>query len=213
MKKYAAAILAAVLLLAPLQSVLVRAQEAAPDQKETVQAQEGYRPGDSPAQTGAVDAMSPALHGVILAILHQEAAVFDGTDPELGWEALYNMLSLYGQLDERSEYIGEDLVLPVETAADFAAAIVPSLSDLGAMPEELSDRMVYDPEIDSYLVTCGSDSLAQIQVEQQETRDGALHLSGALVYLVDGSELAQFQAVLAPRDNMFGYTVSQLEIG
>ena len=93
---------------------------------------------------------------------------------------------------------------------DFAAAITSGFDTLGEMPGALSDRLTYDPEIDSYLVTCGSDSLAQVQVRQQESRDGVLYLSGALVYLVDGSELAGFQAVLTPRDSMFGYTLSQL---
>ena len=92
------------------------------------------------------------------------------------------------------------------------SAVMPEISGLDGLPETLSDRMVYDPEIDSYLVTCGSDSLAQIQVEEQSYQDGALHLSGALVYLVDGSRLTGFRAVLTPRDNMFGYTLTRLEL-
>ena len=35
-------------------------------------------------------------------------------------------------------------------------------------------------------------------------------LTGSLSYLVDGSDLAQFQATLQPRDNMFGYTITSL---
>ena len=212
MKKYLLAVLAAFLLMAPLQGVLVQAQEAVPAQESAVEAQEGYRPGDSPAQSGAAESMTPAIHAVVLAMLHYDAAVFDGAQTEMSWEALYNMLSLYGQMDERSDYIGENLVLPAETVMDFAAAVMPEISGLDGLPETLSDRMVYDSEIDSYLVTCGSDSLAQIQVEEQSYQDGALHLSGALVYLVDGSRLTGFRAVLTPRDNMFGYTLTRLEL-
>lgn len=58
----------------------------------------------------------------------------------------------------------------------------------------------------------GSDSLAQIQVTQLENQNGTLNVTGALVYLVDGSDLAQFRAVLAPRDNMFGYTIAGMEL-
>ena len=212
MKKCVLAVVTALVLLAPFQGVLVRAQEADLVPEQAAAAQESYHPGDVPAQTGAADAMTPAIHGVLLAMLHQGAAVFDGSDPALGWEALYNMLSLYGQMDDRSDYIGEDLVLPVETVMDFAVAITSGFDTLGEMPAELSDRLTYDPEIDSYLVICGSDSLAQLQVRQQESRDGVLYLSGALVYLVDGSELAGFQAVLTPRDSMFGYTLSRLTV-
>ena len=156
--------------------------------------------------------MTPAIHAVVLAMLHYDAAVFDGAQTEMSWEALYNMLSLYGQMDERSDYIGENLVLPAETVMDFAVAVMPEMSGLDGLPETLSDRMVYDPEIDSYLVTCGSDSLAQIQVEEQSYQDGALHLSGALVYLVEQTDLARFQATLQPRDTMFGYAVTSFTL-
>ena len=216
MKKTLLTALAAVMLVVSAQGViLARAQEAVPAQNaqtQAMQTEEGSLPGEVPAQSSAVDSMTPALHAVVLAMLNHEQAVFDSGDPVLGWEALYNMLSLYGQLDERSDYVGEDLVLPVETVMDFSAALVPSFSQLGGLPEDLSDRLAYDEEIDSYLVTCGSDSLAQIQVTQLENEDGTLNVTGALVYLVDGSDLAQFRAVLAPRDNMFGYTIAGMEL-
>lgn len=216
MKKTLLTALAAVMLVVSAQGViLARAQEAVPAQNaqtQAVQTEEGSLPGEVPAQSSAVDSMTPALHAVVLAMLNHEQAVFDSGDPVLGWEALYNMLSLYGQLDERSDYVGEDLVLPVETVMDFSAALVPSFSQLGGLPEDLSDRLAYDEEIDSYLVTCGSDSLAQIQVTQLENQNGTLNVTGALVYLVDGSDLAQFRAVLAPRDNMFGYTIAEMEL-
>lgn len=216
MKKTLLTALAAVMLVVSAQGViLARAQEAVPAQNaqtQAMQTEEGSLPGEVPAQSSAVDSMTPALHAVVLAMLNHEQAVFDSGDPVLGWEALYNMLSLYGQLDERSDYVGEDLVLPVETVMDFSAALVPSFSQLGGLPEDLSDRLAYDEEIDSYLVTCGSDSLAQIQVTQLENQNGTLNVTGALVYLVDGSDLAQFRAVLAPRDNMFGYTIAEMEL-
>ena len=216
MKKTLLTALAAVMLVVSAQGViLARAQEAVPAQNaqtQAMQTEEGSLPGEVPAQSSAVDSMTPALHAVVLAMLNHEQAVFDSGDPVLGWEALYNMLSLYGQLDERSDYVGEDLVLPVETVMDFSAALVPSFSQLGGLPEDLSDRLAYDEEIDSYLVTCGSDSLAQIQVTQLENQNGTLSVTGALVYLVDGSDLAQFRAVLAPRDNMFGYTIAGMEL-
>lgn len=216
MKKTLLTALAAVMLVVSAQGViLARAQEAVPAQNaqtQAMQTEEGSLPGEVPAQSSAVDSMTPALHAVVLAMLNHEQAVFDSGDPVLGWEALYNMLSLYGQLDERSDYVGEDLVLPVETVMDFSAALVPSFSQLGGLPEDLSDRLAYDEEIDSYLVACGSDSLAQIQVTQLENQNGTLNVTGALVYLVDGSDLAQFRAVLAPRDNMFGYTIAEMEL-
>ena len=57
-----------------------------------------YLPGDVPAQTGAVESMSPVLHAMLLAMLNHDVRSFDRSDGELAWEGLYNMLSLYGQL-------------------------------------------------------------------------------------------------------------------
>lgn len=213
MKKLLLTTMIAALLLVPFHGVaLAENQEAALSGASTSQ-EEGFIPGGVPAQTGAVESMPPAIHAVILASLNHELTSFDPADTQLAWEALYNMLSMYGQMDERSDYLHEQLVLPVETVMDFAAALFPDFSALGELPGELSDRIVFDQEIDGYLVTCGNDSLAEIQFSStRERADGALELTGSLVYLVDDSILAQFQATLLPRDNMFGYTLVSLEL-
>ena len=213
MKKLLLTTMIAAMLLIPLEGVaMANNQEAGSPDTATVQ-EGGFVPGEVPAQTGAAQSMTPAVHAMILAMFHHGLTEFDFSDTELGWETLYNMLSLYGQMDERSDYVDEQLVLPVETVMDFSAAIYPSFSALGTLPADLSDRMVYDPEVDGYLVTCGNDSLAEIQLsDSQVGADGSLTLSGTLVYLVDGTALAQFHAVLQPRDNMFGYTIAALEL-
>lgn len=220
MKKLLLTAMIAAMLIVPFHGVAMAQNEEAPSsqppasQTETATPlEDGFVPGDVPAQTDAAQAMTPAIHAMLMAMAHHQLDSFDYADPQLGWETLYNMLSLYGQMDERSDYLGERLVLPVETAMDFSAAIFPSFADLGQLPAELSDRLVYDPEIDGYLVTCGSDSLAEVRLTgSRQTGDGALALEGELVYVVDGSSLAAFQAVLQPRDNMFGYTISALEL-
>ena len=145
-------------------------------------------------------------------MLNHDAASFDTSDTALAWESLYNMLSLYGQLDDRSQYQGEDLLVPSETVLDYAAALVDSFDTLGPLPEFLTDRLTCDAASDSYLVVCGNDSLAEIQIRSTQNSGGTLSVTGDLVYLVDGSSLAQFQAVLSPQDNMFGYAVTQLSL-
>ena len=62
-------------------------------------------------------------------------------------------------------------------------------------------------------MVCGSDALAQIQVQEVQSTAQGLRLTGALVYVVDNEELAQFQATLQLRDNMFGYAVTSLTLG
>lgn len=172
----------------------------------------GYVPGGVPAESMAAESMAPALHGVILAMLNHDVDRFDTEDPALVWESLYNMLSLYGQLDSRTETQGDYLTFPAETVRDYSAALVSDFQSLGPLPAALADRLTYDGGEDYYRVACGSDDLAQLQVrDQQSTREG-IRLEGALVYLVDGSELVRFQAILLPRDTMFGYSITALSL-
>lgn len=209
MKKFLLTGLIAALLILPLGNVaLAESQEASQPERQG----EEYVPGGVPAQTGALESMEPALHAVLMAMLNHDAASFDTSDTALAWESLYNMLSLYGQLDDRSQYQGEDLLVPSETVRDYAAALVDSFDTLGPLPEFLTDRLTCDAASDSYLVVCGNDSLAEIQIRSTQNSGGTLSVTGDLVYLVDGSSLAQFQAVLSPQDNMFGYAVTQLSL-
>ena len=212
MKKVLLTAMIAALLVFPLESVAL-AETTADNLPEASQRQElDYAPGDVPAQTDLTAAMTPALHGMILAMLSHGLTAYDPGDLELGWETLYNMLSLYGQMDERSEYLDEDLILPVETAMDFSSALPVSAAALGQLPQDLSDRMTYESEIDSYRLACGNDSLAEVRLDSTTRQGDDLELSGTLLYLVDGSALARFHAVLQPRDNMFGYTITALEL-
>ena len=220
MKKLLLTAMIAAILIVPFHGVAMAQNEetASPESsasqlEPSVSPEDGFVPGEVPAQTDAAQSMTPAIHAMIMAMFHYGLEGFNFSDAQLGWETLYNMLSLYGQMDERSDYLDEQLVLPVETAMDFSSAIFANFAQLGSLPAELSDRMVYDPEIDSYLVTCGSDSLAEVRLtSSRQTDGGALVLEGELVYVVDNSSLAGFQATLQPRDNMFGYTISQLTL-
>ena len=207
-KKLLTAALIASMLILPVNSVSPADCEESP-----VPAQgQDYLPGDVPAETVPADAMSPALHALVLAMLNHDAGAFQLSDSELAWEALYNMLSLYGQLDSRSASDRGELLLPEETVRDYAAALGADLDELGALPAGIRDRLNYDNVSRCYVVVCGDDGLAQLQVEDIQSVSGELHLSGALVYTVDGEALARFQAVLCPRDSMFGYAVSQMSL-
>lgn len=211
MKKLLLTAMIAALLVMPLAGVALAQTPEASAPAETAQ-EADFDPGCVPAETDALASMTPALHAVVLAMLHQEQDRFSPDNGELVWESLYNMLSLYGQLDERSSYVNGDLVLPVETVLDFSSALIPSLEDLGSLPEDLSDRMVYASEIDGYRLACGDDGLAQVRLESSRSQDRSLELTGDLVYLVDGTSLARFQATLQPGDNLFGYAITALEL-
>ena len=211
MKKLVLTAMIAALLVLPLESVAVAQTPDSTTPGASQSQGQDYVPGGVPAQTGAVDSMTPAIHAMVMAMVNHGNTVYNSSDTQLGWETLYNMLSLYGQLDERSDYVGEDLLLPSETVMDYAAAL-PNGAGLGSLPGGLTDRMTYDARSDSYHVACGNDSLAEVQLGQATQQSGSLLVTGRLVYVVDNSTLTQFQVVLQPRDNMFGYTITAMEL-
>lgn len=208
LKKLVTAALITSMLILPVNSVGPAGHEEAslPSQSQD------YIPGDLPAQTGAEESMSPVLHAMLLAMLNHDVKDFDLGDSELSWEGLYNMLSLYGQLDSRCDEKNGELFLPEETVRDYAAALDADLEALGDLPAGLRDRMNYDNVSCCYLLVCGEDDQVQVRTDSLRTEGTALVLSGALVDEVEGENLVRFRAVLRPRDNMFGYAVSVLSI-
>ena len=204
-KKILTAALVTSMLILPVSSVGPAGSVEAPASAQT----QGYLPGDVPAETDAAESMSPALHALVLAMVNHDVKRFDFGNAALTWEGLYNMLSLYGQMDSRSITEQGELFLPEETVMDYAAVLGVDLDELGAPPASIRDRLNYDNVSRSYVVVCGEDNLAQIQESLTASSDGYM-LTGALVYEVENEVLVRFQASLQPRDNMFGFVVSAL---
>lgn len=205
-KKILTATLVTSMLILPVSSVAPAGSVEAPASAQT----QSYLPGDVPAETDAAESMSPALHALVLAMVNHDVKRFDFNDAALTWEGLYNMLSLYGQMDSRSITEQGELFLPEETVMDYAAVLDVDLDELGAPPASIRDRLNYDNVFRSYVVVCGEDNLAQIQVESLTASSDGYVLTGALVYEVENEVLVRFQATLQPQDNMFGFVVSAL---
>ena len=205
-KKILTAALVTSMLILPVSSVAPAGSVEAPASVQT----QSYLPGDVPAETDAAESMSPALHALVLAMVNHDVKRFDFNDAALTWEGLYNMLSLYGQMDSRSITEQGELFLPEETVMDYAAVLDVDLDELGAPPASIRDRLNYDNVSRSYVVVCGEDNLAQIQVESLTASSDGYVLTGALVYEVENEVLVRFQAALQPQDNMFGFVVSAL---
>ena len=207
-KKLLTAALITSMLILPVSSVGPAGSVEAPASAQT----QGYLPGDVPAETDAAESMSPALHALVLAMVNHDVKRFDFGNAALTWEGLYNMLSLYGQMDSRSITEQGELFLPEETVMDYAAVLGVDLDELGAPPASIRDRLNYDNVSRSYVVVCGADNLAQIQVENLAVSGDSYVLTGALVYEAENEVLVRFQATLQSQDNMFGYAVSALAI-
>lgn len=208
MKKISMALLISLVLLLPAGGSALAGHAEAPAPGEVRE----FLPGSVPAETGPAESMSPALHALVLACLDQEAVRFDLDDRDLAWEGLYIMLSLYGQMDSRSVTEEGELFLPEETVQDYAAALDLDLEELGEPPAAIRDRLDYDSASRCFVVVCGSDDLARIQVDSAPAPGGGLSLAGALVYEAEDRILARFQAELQPRDNMFGYAITAMDV-
>ena len=143
---------------------------------------------------------------------NQEATQFDVTNADLAFEALYNVLSVYGQMDERSENLDGSLSIPSEMVADFSVSLLGRSITPEELPDSLTDRMVYNGETDCYQLVCGTDTLSQVQFTDYMDHGSTHVLCGSLIYLVDNSTLAAFRVTVKNADNMFGYIITQLEV-
>ena len=148
----------------------------------------------------------------VLAMLNHDADEFDRTDSALAWESLYNMLSLYGELDSRCDESNGELFLLEETVRDYASALDLQLDELGPLPEELWDRINYDNASQGYVLVCGDTGPVQIQMDSLQNGQDGMTLSGSLIYLASGEVLASFQAGLKATDSMFGFAIDTLTV-
>lgn len=171
-----------------------------------------FVPGTVPAQSAALDGVIPPVNALVLSMLEQ-GLTYDDTDEVFLWNSLYYMISLYGQMDSRAELTDDMLIIPSETAADYAAALFSNYHGLPALPEQMQDRVSYDPDSDTYSLARGDAGLAEIRLDSvQELADGAVLVTGSLMALEDESSLCRFEAQLIPNQSMFGYSVCGLNI-
>ena len=168
--------------------------------------------GNVPAQTNAAQAMTPAVHALVLAMTENHLD-YDPSDSEFLWTSLYYMLSLYGQMDERAEFTDDTMILPSEMVRDYAAALYPDVAQLPEIPTPISQRIAYFASDDSYHLARGDEALIQVTVDDTQPQDnGQVILSGRMTALEDGSTLYTFQSTLSPRDTMFGFIIDSLTI-
>ena len=208
MKKLLLTVLLAAALLFSLGTIALADDETAKHESDAVYL---YVDGNAPAQTD-MSSMLPAVHGVLLAMENQGVTSFTAGQNSLSWEMLYNLLSMYGQMDDRAWFEEDVLVLPGETVMDYSSAILPAPLSPDTLPEELADRMRYDAEFDEYHLYCGSDDLSQVVIDDCVENSDSISVSGRLVYLAEEETLLSFTAELAMKDNMFGYALTALAI-
>ena len=206
MKKILTAMLAAAVLMATLGGAVL-AEPRLPSDADA-EPDTSYEPGSAPAQTDAWTAMQPAIHALVLAMDENDLA-YDPDDARFQWIALYYMLSLYGQMDDRAELSDAYLTLPGEAVMDFAIPMFPQLTGLSQLPEELADRVTYDADSDTYQLSRGDEGLSQLVLTSSyPTGNTGRVITGQMVYLETCKVLHTFQIQLEEDDSMFGHVVT-----
>ena len=154
MKKWMIALMMAALLIVPMGGIAYAVGEGAP----AAPAAGEFIPGDVPAQSGTMDAMVAPVNALVMCMVEQGLAYNDQDDVFL-WNSLYYMLSLCGQMDERAELTDDMLILPAETVADYAGALFSNFDGLPALPREMTGRVSYDWQNDTFRLARGDAGL------------------------------------------------------
>jgi len=195
----------------PAQAVAV-IDGAVPAAEPAGMAGEEFVPGSVPAESAPMEGMIPPINALVLSMLEQDLVYDENSDVFL-WNSVYYMISLYGQMDSRAELTDDALILPTEVLEDYAAALFTNYCGLPQLPEQLKDRVSYDPQSDTYRLARGDAGLSETRLSQaQHLPEEGIQVSGALVGLADESELCSFTAVLHANNSMFGYSISGLNI-
>ena len=105
------------------------------------QAENSFIPGHVPAETDALQSVTPPIHALVLCMAENDLE-YSKSDL-FTWKCLYYMLSLYGQMDTRAELTDDTLILPAETAADYACALFPNFQGLPKVPTALAGHVAY----------------------------------------------------------------------
>ena len=205
MKKLLCTLLSACLLALPMSASVL-----ADDLSETPQTQYeevGFLPGSVPAHSTLTDGISLPLSALALSML-DSGLPYDAHSDAFVWNALYYVLSLYGQEDDRAQVTEQSLLLPSECIGDLFAALFADRPELPAIPAELAEKVAYDAGADLYKLALGDPALVSITLSSPvPSGDGRFLLNGTLTAPDSGSILCSFRAVLAENDTMFGFSV------
>ena len=141
MKKLLLTTLIASMLLLPFGTVAMAENQEASAAVVVETTSPEHITGAVPAESTMAQAISPAVHAMILAMNNQNVCQYSADNTDVAWESLYNLLSMWGQLDDRVEYEDGYLVFPSETVSDFSCALLGYAVDPAQLPEFLFDRM------------------------------------------------------------------------
>lgn len=216
MKKFIPIVLAACMLTALMPATASAGEHIASAEivftEETTNPDVVFPDGSVPAEAELTEGIQLPIHAMVLSMWEHEMS-YDIRSAPFVWNALYYVLSMYGEMDDRAELTDEALVLPSESVNDFARALFAGLDLLPPLPPESSEFISYDATLDTYRLSLGDFALTRIALAPlTEQANGVFVADGTLFALEDDFPLLTFHTVLAENDTMFGFSVLDVSL-
>ena len=143
---------------------------------------EGTLPQDMATMTQPIDSL-------MLCMLENNKT-YDAVDPEFFWSALYYFLGNYGEENDLVT-VTEDgkLKVPKKVAQEYAIALFANYDDLLPLPDTLSDSIIYDKDLDAYLLTKGDRGLSETILSNYQETESNYTVTAKLVSTTEDNEV------------------------
>ena len=170
-----------------------------------------FSDGSVPAEAELTDGIQLPIHALVLSLWEHELT-YDTQSAPFVWNALYYVLSLYGEADDRAELTEDALLLPSEAVQDFANALFADLEGLPPLPDG-NGFVSYDAVSDIYHLSIGDFAETRLLLgEPTAQADGSFLLDGTLTALEDDAPLLRFHVALQENDTMFGFSILDVSL-
>ena len=102
----------------------------------------------------AISDMTAPVDALVRCMLENDMT-YDPEDSEFFWTALCYFAGAYGQHHPLAELSDTDLTLPTQAVQEHAIALFADYDDLPEIPADLSFRVTYDADSDTYHFSLG----------------------------------------------------------
>lgn len=169
MKKYIVYLISVLLLLGTA-GCSGKDQNTDPQQTQS----QGGQPQDMASMKEPIDSL-------VRCMLENDEA-YDAKDPEFFWSALYYFLGNYGTQNSLVTTTEEGQIkVPKKVVQEYAIALFANYDDLLPLPDGVSQSIVYDENLDAYLLNPGDPGLADTVLSDYEEGEESYTVTAKLI--------------------------------
>ena len=127
----------------------------------------------------AISDMTAPVDALVRCMLENDMT-YDPEDSEFFWTALCYFAGAYGQHHPLAELSDTDLALPTQAVQEHAIALFADYDDLPEIPADLSFRVTYDADSDTYHFSLGDIGLSETTLTFEEEQNGIVTVRAEL---------------------------------